>query len=271
MTAHSSAKKVSPWPRTSSVVPATSAASANSLVETAAFPRPRMRSVSTHLRAAGCDWIYGPAEGALARCAGAIARSYCPTHPAGASRSRRSSHRTAIVSPIVASEPATPSGAADRQRGADLRARRDRRDHVQGHHHRQAEPHREDAPVRDERGEEDERRVGVALVDRGQEREQDERRRRQAEQEPALRRRPGDRADDHDLEQADRQVAEDARRERAEDRSAVGDESVPRDRGLEDPPRVPGPERQDREDLALVPPECLEVGSRPAVGNERQP
>ena len=61
------------------------------------------------------------------------------------------------------------------------------------------------------------------------------------------------------------------RRKRPEDRPAVGHEPVPGDRGLEDPPRVPGPERQDREDLALVAPQRLEVGPRPAVRHERQP
>ena len=62
-----------------------------------------------------------------------------------------------------------------------------------------------------------------------------------------------------------------AQRERPEERDVVGDELATGRGLLEQPPGVPGPQRQDVEDLVLVVAEVGEVAGRAAGRDERQP
>ena len=60
------------------------------------------------------------------------------------------------------------------------------------------------------------------------------------------------------------------KRDRAEDRDLVRGEAAD-GRDLDEPPEVPGVERQDREDVALVDGQVVEVVERSTGRDERQP
>ena len=66
-------------------------------------------------------------------------------------------------------------------------------------------------------------------------------------------------------------VADVAERDRPEDRALVGDERAAGEQLLDEPPEVPGSQRQDREDVALVLGEVAQVVLDAAGGDERQP
>ncbi len=106
---------------------------------------------------------------------------------------------------------------------------------------------------------------------RGQEAERDERRRRESEDQRPWPRIAQDRDEDHQLEQRGQGVADVAECDRPEDGVVVGHELAAGERLLDEPPQIPCPERQDREDVALVLGQVLQVVGRAAGRDERQP
>ena len=62
-----------------------------------------------------------------------------------------------------------------------------------------------------------------------------------------------------------------AERRPADDRPLVGDEVAAGEQLLDEPPHVPGADREDREDVALVFSEVARVARRATGGEERDP
>ncbi len=204
-------------------------------------PGPR-RSVSS-----GC-----PQSRPLPGCATTAPSPPVTPQPPGAMSARRAArappNATAVMTsdPTMLTTPSAGSSAAISVVGGTAA----RRFSVNATENTTQPQHR--APVREEQDEEDECRVCVPLVHRREGREGDERRRHEAEGQALGCRAAQDRGDDHEFEQHRHRDPDVAQRQWTRERDRVGHEVTAGGDDLEDPPRVPGAEREDGEDVALV-------------------
>ena len=109
------------------------------------------------------------------------------------------------------------------------------------------------------RAQEDDGAERVALVHRRQERERDEHRHGHRQDERPRPRCADHGRRDHDLQEARDREPDVSQRQRSQERSVVRDELPAARELLHEPPHVPRSERQDREDVALVGRQIVQV------------